>query len=101
MSTFDQILARLKRSIATTVASPRVAEFYIGRSVNMEGRNGDHQSHDIRCLYETASLERALDIEDALIKHFFGHPKNNNRQEHSGGNVTEGLHHIYVALWLA
>jgi proteasome lid subunit RPN8/RPN11 len=100
MPTFDEILQRLKRAIAAFAASGGVEEFYIGRSVNMEGRNSNHRSDDIRCLYETRSLERALDLEDALIKHFHDHPKNNNDQEHSGGNTAEGLQHVYLALWL-
>jgi hypothetical protein len=101
MSSFDEILARLKRSIAAAVAGASVDEFYIGRSVNMEGRSSDHGCHEIRCLYETQSVERALDLEDALIKHFHNHPKNNNDEAHSGGSTAEGIQHVYLALWLA
>ena len=36
----------------------------------MEGRSNDHGCHEIRCVYETESVERALDLEDALVKHF-------------------------------
>lgn len=97
MPSFDEILARLKRQIAVTVASNRVRRFYIGRSVNVDVKEGD----DVRYLYETRSLNRALDLQDALVRHFYNHPKNDNWQEHAGGNVAEGIQRIYIALWVA
>jgi len=101
MPTFVEILTTLKRQIAATVAAGSVNRFYIGRSVDVEARLGEHGADEIRPLYETQSLTRALDIEDELIKHFYNHPKNDNWQEHAGGNVAEGRQHIYVALWFA
>jgi hypothetical protein len=94
-------LTRLKRSVARTVTGERVKRFYIGRSVNVENRASGLDSDEVVCLLETSSQHRAAVVEDALLKHFRHHPKSKNVRADSGGNATEGLQHVYLAVWRA
>jgi hypothetical protein len=91
----------LKRSVARTVAGEDVRRFYIGRTANVENRASGLDSDEVVCLLETSSLQRAAVVEDALLKHFKHHPKSNNVRADSGGNATEGLQHVYLAVWRA
>jgi len=98
----DELLAGLKRSVARTVAGEHVRKFHIGRTVNVENRASGLDSDEVVCLLETSSLRRAAVVEDALLKHFRGHPKSNNVRADAGGGATECLtQHGYVALWRA
>lgn len=48
---------------------------------------------------ETTSVGRALDVEGALVDHFYDHLKCSNDQTHGGGGVGHGDHHVYLAPW--
>lgn len=95
----DEVREPLRRSVAAMVRSDGVSGFYIGRSNSVEARTPKHGGDEARCLYESSSPDRAMDVEDDLIKFFHGHPKCLNDAEHSGGNVGPGLQHVYIVLW--
>jgi hypothetical protein len=94
------IIPVLIREVSSLVRLPEIEEFYIGRTDNLAASKSRHGSHDIIGLYETDSADNAMDVEDALIKAFYAHPKCSNEMDHSGGGATDYfVNCVYIAIW--
>jgi hypothetical protein len=79
-----------------------VFEFYVGRTTDLLATRRRHGCEAIVPIYESSSTDNAADIEDALIKSFFDHPKCSNTSTHCGGNCSiDYFSYVYLALWFA
>lgn len=87
--------------VVNSIANDRsVRLFYIGRTVDPYKRMIEHDSDNIIPIYSTESIDHAIDIEDALIEHFYNHPKCDNDAPHGGGGISEEYgNYVYVAIW--
>ena len=76
--------------------------FYIGRCgiSQLDSRFSDHGAEEIIPIYQTTSVDNAIEVEDALINTFYEHDKCDNDAENGGGGVSEDVeHYVYLALW--
>ena len=97
-----EVVGILEDIIADIIERREVEEFYIGRTNNMVSTRSRHDCDEIFGLYETDSADNAIEVEHALIKTFFTHPKGNNDNDHGGGGASdEYVNHVYIALWHA
>src|SRR5262245_55852792 len=88
--------ARVERAISDHL----VHAFKIGRTVNPEGRAGDHGCDCLQLIYVSDSVDHAIQVEDALINYFALNPKSRNVALHGGGGVSDiYANYVYVALW--
>lgn len=95
----ELVIRQIVDTIFELAEDPMVERFYIGRSNHVLVRNTEHKADRILELYRTTSPDNAMVVEDALIKAFHDHEKNQNDANHCGGNVGEGDQYVYVALW--
>jgi hypothetical protein len=96
----SSVIPVLLREVTDFVEESEIEWFYIGRTDNLAATQSRHGCHDILDLYQTDSVENAMDVEDALIKAFHNHPKSTNDAKHSGGGTQEYyINYVYVAIW--
>ena len=86
--------------ISDIIAPPEVEEFYIGRTNNLSATRSRHDCDEIFGIYETDSVDNAIEVENALIKIFVTHPKCSNNSDHGGGGASDDyINGAYIALW--
>lgn len=96
----SDVIEILESVILDIVQTPKVVEFYIGRTDNIPATKSRHNCEEIYPLYETDSADHAIEVEDALIKGFFSHSKCCNDVDHGGGGASDYyLNYVYIALW--
>jgi len=94
------VLQELIRYIEYIANRREINEFYIGRGIDLDERRRQHGCDDIIALYETDSIDNAIEVENALINRFYGHPKCSNDAPHGGGGVSEEYkYQVYLAIW--
>lgn len=77
-----------------------VENFYVGRTGELGQRKSAIGSDMIFPIYQTDSIENAIEIEEYLIKAFYFHPKCLNEAQHGGGGTSEDyLSFVYIATW--
>jgi hypothetical protein len=88
-------------SVDNVIEDEDVEEFYIGRTVDPVGTKSRHDADELYLVYETTSLDSAMDMEHALIKVFIDHPKCNNDEGSCAGGMPETFDfcYAYVAVW--
>ncbi|MDD5531030.1 MAG: hypothetical protein PHX21_13515 [bacterium] len=96
----EDVLDSLIGFIDVIACNKSTSCFYIGRTNNLEAIKNRHGCDYIISIYKTNSLEHSLKIEDALIKAFHNHPKNNNDADHSGSSIPRKYPlYVYLAVW--
>lgn len=96
----NEVLALLASWVHSIAGDRTVAEFYIGRAVDVARRKSDHGAHHILAIYQTDSAEHAMQVEETLIDVFYAHRKNSNDAADARGAVsTEFVNYVYVAVW--
>jgi len=96
----DDVAGELDEVVKTIVRDARVAEFYVGRGVDLDQRASEHQADDIAALYETESPDHAMIVEEYLIGRFINHKKNSNTVVDARGGVSdEFVNYVYIAVW--
>lgn len=96
------VIPILQSELADFIEEPEIAEFYIGRTNDLGAAQSRHGCDDILDMYQTDSVEHAMDVEDALVKAFHRHPKCSNDAKHSGGGASDGfVNYVYIAIWIA
>ena len=85
-----------------------IYNFKIGRTNDTTVRHRDYSARytpaptHLIAIYETDSVNHALDIEAALIGRFIKHAKCLNEADHAGGGVSPSYRqYVYVAVWMA
>jgi hypothetical protein len=90
----------VKHKIMDIIEDDDVDEFYIGRTVDLDKTLSRHGADDIFPVYETESVDYAIEMEDRMIDKFYDHEKCNNKQDHGGGGVSDNYrYYVYVAVW--
>jgi len=96
----DEVLDDLEQIILEAIEKEEIAQFYIGRSVDLDASQEHHGSDEIIPLYESESAENAIEVEDLLLTTFFNHPKCENESEHGDGGISpEFVNRVYLAIW--
>ena len=96
----DEVLDDLEQLILEAIERDDISQFYIGRSADLDSTQERHGSDEIIPLYQPESVENAIEVEEALLKTFYNHPKCENESEHGdGGIILEFVSYVYVAIW--
>lgn len=96
----DEVLDSLEQIILEAIERDDIAQFYIGRSVDLDASQEHHGSDEIIPLYEPESAGNAIEVEDALLRTFYNHPKCENESEHGDGGISpEFVSCVYLAIW--
>lgn len=96
----NDAIPKLKQRVRYIASKDEVAEFYIGRTNNLEAASSRHGCDKIIPIYKSTSVDNILEVEYELIKTFIHHPKCSNDANHSGGGTSEGyINYVYVAMW--
>jgi hypothetical protein len=94
------VIPVLMRELAGFIEDDEIEEFYIGRTDDLTSTRSRHGCDDILDLYQTDSVENAMDVEHALINAFHTHRKCSNDAKHSGGGAQDYyINYVYVAIW--
>jgi len=95
------VLAPARRTVAHLAGLRQIDRFYIGRGVDPEKRRSAHRAHAVVPIYETDSVENAMQVEEFLNARFFNHAKNDNASwDARGGTSQDYVNYVYVALWV-
>jgi hypothetical protein len=96
----NAVANKVSKQIAAIISRRGVRLFYIGRTVDLPKTKSRHGADAIETVYETDSVDYAIDMEGEMIDRFYDDPRCCNDQEHGGGNVSpEWRQQVYVALW--
>ena len=96
----DEVLDDLEQILLEAIEREEISQFYIGRSADLDATQERHGSDEIIPLYETESADNASEVEDALLRTFYNHPKCENESEHGdAGTFQEFASNVYVAIW--
>lgn len=94
------VISVLQREVGDFIKETEIVEFYLGRTNNLGATQSRHGCDSILDLYQTDSVENAIDVEDALVKSFHNHPRCSNDARHSGGGASDGyVNYVYIAIW--
>ncbi len=95
------VVSELYGYISDLSTNARIKEFYIGRTNNLDTRKSAHECDHILPVYETESVDHAVEVEDTLIKKFYNQNKCLNDNPHGGGGASdEYVNYVYVAVWI-
>ena len=96
----DEVLDDLEQIILEAIERDEISQFYIGRSIDLDATQERHGSDEIIPLYESESADNAVEVEDALLKTFYNHPKCENESDHGDGSIfLEFVSYVYAAIW--
>lgn len=77
-----------------------VAEFFIGRTNNLDVEKSRLDCNEIISLYETNGFNNIVLVEDALIKTFYDHPYCRNEIKNGNGEKQDkNANYVYLAVW--
>jgi len=97
-----QVIFKLKKFIEEIDDDDDVDTYYLGRTNDPEARQSEHGANELVELYQTDSVDNAIEVEEAIIQIFIGHDKCDNEADHGGGGVSDDPpQFVYVALWFA
>ena len=97
----EAVIDELDGRVDGITENERVVEFYIGRTNNLNASLSRHDADDILPLYQTDSVDNAMDVEAVLLEKYITHPKCSNEVDDERGGVAEGdMQFVYVCVWL-
>lgn len=98
----DRLHTLLGEAVGCLAADPAIAEFYVGRTVDLAGSLHRHGADCISALYESDSLLNARTVESRLIVDWGWHPKcSNDALDSRGGSSADYRNAVYIAWWYA
>jgi len=96
----DQIHALLSDAVGCLAEDPTIAEFYIGRTVDLKASLYRHGADCISSLYESDGSRNTRAVESRIIDDWFWHPKcSNDAADSRGGSSADFRCAVYVAWW--
>ena len=96
----NDVIEDLVACAARLITDKSITGFYIGRTNDLNATTRRHSTDNVLALYETDSVNNAIEIENNLIKVFFEHHKCKNENDHAGGGASDAyVNYVYLARW--
>ena len=90
----------LAQFVSEMIGQKSVAQFYIGRSGDLDSIMSQHSSDNVVPLYETRSLRNASEVQHSLIELLIENEKCSNKDSRDDRGMSRGMvSYVYLALW--
>lgn len=94
------VLDALAQCVSEMIGQKSVAQFYIGRSGDLDFIISQHSCDNVVPLYETRSLRNASEVQHSLIELLIENEKCSNKDSRDVGEMSRGMvSYVYLALW--